>query len=98
MRRVLCSAFAGMILITAAPAVAADGQAIYSANCATCHNALKPKLGDKVAWEPLIKQGEDVLVASVIHGKGVMPARAGKPALSDDDIKAAVEFIESKVK
>jgi cytochrome c5 len=25
-----------------------------------------------------------------------MPARAGKPNLSDDDIKAAVEYIESK--
>lgn len=98
MRRIVGSVIAGVMLMAGTQAVAADGQAIYSANCATCHNALKPKLGDKVAWEPLIKEGEDVLVASVIHGKGVMPARAGKPGLSDDDIKAAVEYIESKVK
>jgi cytochrome c5 len=59
---------------------------------------LDPKLGDKAAWAPRIKQGEDALVASVVHGKGAMAPRAGKPALSDDDIKAAVEYIESKAK
>jgi cytochrome c5 len=87
-----------MTLLTAAPAVAADGQAIYDANCAACHKNLKPKLGDKAAWEPLIKQGEDALVASVIKGKGTMPPRGGKPKLSDDDIKAAVQYMESTVK
>jgi cytochrome c5 len=97
MRRVL-SAIAGMTFVTAVPAAAADGQAIYAANCAACHTALKPKLGDKIAWEPLIKQGEDALVAAVIRGKGTMPPRAGKPALSDGDIKAAVEYMESTVK
>jgi len=68
MRRALSSAIAGMTLMTAAPAVAADGQAIYAANCAICHKIMKPELGDKAAWEPLIKRGEDALVASVIHG------------------------------
>ena len=98
MRHVLISAIVGMTLMTATQTVAADGQAIYTANCGDCHNLLKPKLGDKQAWDPLIKQGEDVLVAAVIKGKGAMLARGGKPALSDDDIKAAVEYMESKVK
>jgi cytochrome c5 len=98
MRHVLISAIVGMTLMTATQTVAADGQAIYFANCGGCHNLLKPKLGDKQAWDPLIKQGEDVLVAAVIKGKGAMLARGGKPALSDDDIKAAVEYMESKVK
>jgi len=98
MRLLLSSAIAGMTLTIAAPAVAADGQAIYSASCAMCHNNLKPKLGDKAAWEPLLKQGEDALVASVINGKGAMPPRGGKPNLSDSDIKAAVEYMESTVK
>jgi cytochrome c5 len=74
------------------------GQQVYAENCALCHNNLDPKLGDKPAWEPRIKQGSDVLVAAVINGKGAMPPRAGKPALSDDDIKAAVEYIENTVK
>jgi cytochrome c5 len=99
MRHVLISsAIAGITLLIAAPAVAADGEAAYNANCAACHKSLKPKLGDKAAWEPLLKQGEDALVASVIKGKGTMPPRGGKPKLSDDDIKAAVQYMVSKVK
>lgn len=97
MKHVLSSAIVGMVLATSAQAIAADGQAIYTANCGNCHNLIKPKLGDKAVWEPLIKQGEDALVTAVIKGKGVMPPRAGKPTLSDDDIKAAVAYIESKV-
>ena len=97
MKRALITAIAGMTVLTVAPAVAADGQAIYTANCAACHNNLKPKLGDKATWDPLVKQGTDVLVASVVKGKGAMPPRAGKPALSDGDIKAAVEYMESAV-
>lgn len=98
MKHVLTGIILGMTLMATVPAIAADGQAVYTANCGSCHNLLKPKLGDKAAWEPLIKQGEDVLVAAAIQGKGTMPARGGKPALSDDDIKAAVEYMESKAK
>ncbi len=70
-----------MTLIAAVEAVAADGQAIYSANCAACHDKLKPKLGDKVAWEPLLKAGEDALVASVIKGKHDTGARREEDAV-----------------
>jgi cytochrome c5 len=92
------SAIAGIALLIAAPAIAADAEAVYNANCAVCHKNLKPKLGDKAAWEPLLKQGEDALVASVIRGKGAMQPRAGKPKLSDDDIRASVQYMISKVK
>jgi cytochrome c5 len=34
---------------------------------------------------------------SVIDGKGEMPARAGKEALTDEEIVAAIEFIEKQV-
>jgi len=86
------------LMTAAAPGAAAEGQTIYTANCAMCHQALEPKLGDKAAWERVIKRGEDALVASVISGKGSMPPRAGKPALSDSDIKAAVEYMGSAAK
>jgi len=100
MRRMLSSAIAilTLMLMTAAQAAAAEGQEVYAKSCAICHNNLKPKLGDKAAWEPLIKQGNDALVAAVIKGKGAMPPRGGKPNLSDDDIKAAVEYIVGKSK
>ena len=96
MKPVLYGFVAATILLAAGAAQAADGQATYNQDCAMCHNNLEPKIGNKAAWEPLIKQGTDTLVAAVIKGKGAMPARAGKPDLSDADIKAAVEYIESK--
>ena len=86
------------LMTAAAPGAAAEGQTIYAANCAMCHQVLQPKLGDKAAWERVIARGEDALVASVITGKGSMPPRAGKPALSDGDIKAAVEYMGSAAK
>lgn len=82
----------------AAQATPTPGQEVYEKNCAACHNNLSPKLGDKIAWEPRIKQGEDTLVASVMNGKGPMPARGGQINLSDSDIRAAVKYIESKAK
>lgn len=96
MRLFLCGFFAAAALVAASGAEAADGQAVYDASCAMCHNNIPPKLGDKAAWAPLIKQGTDALVASVIKGKGAMPARGGQPNLSDADIKASVEYLESK--
>ena len=97
MKLQLCDYVIAAVLIAAGTAPAfADGAAVYNANCAACHNNMKPKIGDKDAWAPLIKEGTDALVASTIKGKGMMPARGGKSSLSDDDIKAAVEYIESK--
>ena len=96
MRLFLCGFLAATALVAASAAQAADGQAVYNQNCSACHNNMKPKIGDKDAWAPLIKEGTPALVASTIKGKGMMPARGGKSSLSDDDIKAAVEYIESK--
>jgi len=82
----------------AGQAAAADGKKVYTENCAICHNSLTPKLGDKTAWGPRIKQGTAALVAAVVKGKGAMPPRAGKAALVDEDIKAAVEYMVGQAK
>lgn len=76
----------------------AQGQAVYAKSCAACHNAMEPKLGDKAAWAPLLKQGDQALVDATIHGKGIMPARGGNASLSDADIKAAVGYMTSAVR
>ena len=47
----------GIMMTAAAPGVA-EGQTIYAANCAMCHQVMQPKLGDKPAWERLITRGE----------------------------------------
>ncbi len=83
-------------LMLSGQVAAADGKAVFDKSCAGCHKAMKPKLGDKAAWEPLIKQGAAALTASVVKGKGVMPPKGG--AASEADVKAAVEYIISQSK
>ncbi len=85
----------------AAPALAADGKAVYDKTCNVCHAAgiaNAPKFGDKAAWAPRAASGKDALVAAVVKGKGAMPPKAGNSALSDDDIKAAVDFMLAAAK
>jgi len=80
---------------------ATDGKAVYDKICFACHAqsvAGSPKLGDKAAWAPRLKQGTDALVQSVIKGKGAMPPKAGNPALTDQEIRAAIDFMASQSK
>jgi cytochrome c5 len=82
------------------PAVA-DGKAVYDQTCVACHAqsvAGSPKLGDKAAWAPRIKTGMDALVQSVLKGKGAMPPKGGNAALSEAQVRAAVEFMTSQSK
>ena len=85
----------------AKPAATADaGKKVYDTYCMACHAAGvagAPKFGDKAAWAPRIATGMDALYASVIKGKGAMPAKGGSPA-SDDEIKAAVQFMVAAAK
>lgn len=85
----------------AAPAAAADGTKIYESSCAACHAqgvAGAPKTADKAAWAPRIGSGIDTLMNSVINGKGAMPARGGNPKLTNDEIKAAVDYMLAQAK
>lgn len=80
---------------------AAKGKSIYDASCAVCHAsgvAGAPKLGDKAAWAARIKAGSSTLYASAIKGKNAMPPKGGNPALSDDDVKAAVDYMVAQSK
>lgn len=80
-------------LMVAAPASASDGAAVYDKACKMCHGAGMmgaPKTGDKAAWTSRIAQGMDTLNEHAIKGFKGMPAKGGKSALSDDDVKAAV--------
>lgn len=86
----------------AAPAVdtAAVGKSVYGKTCSMCHAsgvAGAPKPGKKEDWASRIAQGKDVMYKHAIDGftgdKGMMPARGGAPKLSDDEVKAAVDFM-----
>lgn len=74
------------------------GESVYNRACAGCHisgAAGAPKLGDKAAWADRIARGGDALVESAINGVPgtAMMARGTCNACSDDDIKAAVDYM-----
>jgi cytochrome c5 len=96
MKRALFVVGAVAAMMVGGQAVAADGKAVFDKTCKGCHTAMKPKLGDKAAWAPLIAQGEAALVASVMKGKKPMPPKGG--AKNEADVKAAVEYIISQSK
>jgi cytochrome c5 len=84
-----------------APAKAADGKTTFDTVCTACHStgaAGAPKFGDKAAWAPRIAQGKNALYASVLKGKGAMPPKGGNTALSDDAVKAAVDYMTAAAK
>ncbi|MEK8052939.1 c-type cytochrome [Ideonella sp. DXS22W] len=84
-----------------ASAQANTGTEVYKKACAMCHDvglANAPKFGDKAAWAPRLASGRDALVTSAIKGKGVMPPKGGSTALSDDEVKAAVDAMLASVK
>ncbi len=81
------------------------GKKVYGNTCAMCHAAGvagAPKPGDKADWGPRIAQGMDTLHKHALEGftgaKGMMPARGGSTTLSDDDVKAAVDFMVAQSK
>jgi cytochrome c5 len=78
-----------VFLLTADLASAQDGAAIYRANCAGCHNGM-----NNAAYK-----GRNVtaLTNSVIAGKGTMKPRAGKASLKDEEIRAAVTHLLSRL-
>jgi cytochrome c5 len=98
MRILIVGIAAGVTVLAASAAGAADGKEIYAKTCAVCHNNMPPKLGDKAAWGPRIKAGTDALVASTIKGKGAMPPNGGNKSLTEADIRAAVEYLVSQSK
>ncbi|QTF92914.1 MAG: cytochrome c5 family protein [Halomonas sp. BM-2019] len=73
-----------------------DGEAIYNQACMACHMtgaAGAPIKGDEAAWADRLEKGMDELYANSIDGIGAMPPRGGFANLSDEEVKAAVDFM-----
>ncbi|MFM7433282.1 MAG: c-type cytochrome [Gammaproteobacteria bacterium] len=89
--------------VVAELAIPTDGPGVYEQVCGACHlNGLAgaPKSSDRAAWAPRIAQGTDTLYKHAIEGfsgkQGVMPAKGGRADLSDDLVKAAVDYMVAK--
>lgn len=85
----------------AAPATNDVGEKLYKQACAACHVAGvagAPKFADKAAWAPRIATGMDALVAAVVAGKGIMPAKGGAAGASEADLRAATQYMVDAAK
>ena len=88
----------------AAPDKSADaGKSTYDTVCAVCHGAGvagAPKLSDKAGWAARQKaaKGKAGLYATALAGKGAMPAKGGNASLSEDAVKAAVDYMLAAAK
>ncbi|MCG3200295.1 MAG: hypothetical protein NFCOHLIN_00146 [Gammaproteobacteria bacterium] len=82
--------------MAAAPAKPIDGAVIAQGICMACHQAGMngaPKFANKVAWATRIAQGREKLYEHSIKGLRGMPPRGGNPNLTDDEVKAAVDYM-----
>lgn len=76
------------------------GMRVFRSTCALCHGpgiAGAPRLDDRANWSARVSQGRSTLYAHALGGFqgaiGVMPARGGNPALSEDEVRAAVDYM-----
>jgi cytochrome c5 len=76
-----------------------DGPSLYEAVCKTCHAAGlvgAHKFGDHVAWAPRIAKGKATLYEHALKGFNAMPAKGSRTDLSDELIKAGVDYLVQK--
>jgi cytochrome c5 len=84
-----------------AAAVNPAGEKLYKSVCFACHAtgvANAPKFGDKAAWAPYIKTGMDAMVKVAMQGKPPMPPKGGAANASEEDIRAAVQYMVDHAK
>ncbi len=77
-------------------AVQRSGGEVVQTYCAKCHQTGvegAPRIGDRAAWIPRLKQGFEFLVGSAIKGHGPMPSRGDVANLTDSEIRAAIAYM-----
>lgn len=97
---------AGETTETAAAPAADAGKSVYDGLCVNCHGvaalaSMIPQTGDAAAWEARIEKGNDTLYDHAINGfvgdLGMMPGKGGNVKLTDDEVKAAVDYMVNQV-
>ncbi len=90
---------------TAAYGGTLDGKAIYDQLCTACHTAGTggaPKLDASGIGARVAQQGLEELVSKATEGftgtSGVMPARGGNPAITDEQMQKTVEWMVEQSK
>jgi cytochrome c5 len=87
------------------PVVSAEllerGHDVWQGTCKGCHanpDADAPQITDRAAWSPRLAKGPKTLYASALGGfKGPsgteMPPRGGNKSLTDEEVRAAVDYM-----
>ena len=78
-----------------------SGEQVYQSHCIACHGtgaAGAPKMGDAAAWAPRIAKGVDALLASATKGLNAMPPKGLCMDCSEDELKAAIEYMTGNSK
>ncbi len=78
---------------------ALSGSAIYQKTCIACHGVngkgIAPSIPDFTKKGGILSQPSKVLFNNIKQGIGGMPPKGGNPALTDQDLKAALSYIEN---
>lgn len=76
-----------------------DGEMIYNNVCSACHDSGAAGAPMLVAdqWTERLPQGEETLVSHAINGIGTMPAKGGRMDLSDEQVRASVEYMLGQI-
>jgi cytochrome c5 len=91
-------AILGVLAASSAVAQAQErsGEQIVKQQCASCHEKGlhgAPRIDDRAAWAPRIKNGLDATVRSAIKGHGNMPARGGLVTATDAELRSAIAYM-----
>jgi hypothetical protein len=73
-----------------------SGEEIVKLQCIKCHGSGvngAPKIDDRAAWAPRMRQGLQATVASAIKGHGKMPPRGKLADLTDAELRAAILYM-----
>lgn len=76
-----------------------SGRKVYQRVCMACHTLEvwgAPKLGDRSAWAARVAKGMEALYASALSGFNEMPARGTCQFCTDDELRAAVDYMVGK--
>ena len=82
--------------VAAAGGAPKSGEDVYKGSCQACHAAGvggAPKFGDKGLWKDRIAKGMDTLHTHALGGFNAMPPKGTCMSCSDDEVKAAVDFM-----
>lgn len=80
------------------------GRRTYESWCASCHEVGAhgaPRAGHAADWAPRVARGREALYRVALNGRTsadrIMPPRGGRPQLTDAEVKAAVDYLLSRL-